>query len=864
MSPTMRLRPYQETLLNDIYSQWGAGHQNVLAVLPTGGGKTVVFSEAIRNHSGASVGIAHRQELVSQMSLAYARDGVRHRIIGPSNVIKWVVQLHMQELGRDFYDPSSPCAVAGVDTLISWMKPESPQYNNLRRWADQVTMWVQDECFPAGTRVDGRPIESLLRGDTVTAFNETTGRFESRVVTSTFKNPAPLFAVRLQTICGRELVCTPSHPLWTKRGWVKAGGLTPGDEVLIYDSPVFYVPNPRALDDCEELPAAKNRAGILRQGLLNKVSCAKVLRNRYFDEPKVRLGTDEAKEPDAQGRVQREDAADLETNRACAVGSRGERKALTPSRGRANTDVCPPRVYPASSNKDGATQRKCAEAPPLLQNRLRTHRTEARAGSRRGQPRVAGAPAAGSEKRRISYWSRVDSITIQQFSDSDAARECYPDGFVYNIEVEGLHTYLADGIVAHNCHHLLRANKWGKAIGLFPHAYGLGVTATPERADGKGLGEKADGVFSSMVVGPGMRQLITDGYLTDYRILCPPSDLDLHDVATGADGDYVRGQLAAKTRRSSVMGDVVDHYIKHAAGKLGVTFAPDVETASELAVRFQQAGIAAEVVSAKTPDRVRVEILRRFRARRLQQLVNVDLFGEGFDLPAIEVVSMARATKSYSLFAQQFGRSLRIMEGKDRALILDHVGNVIRFNGPPDRPRAWSLMGKERRGNGPAPDLIPLRNCLNPTCMAPFERVYPACPLCGWTPVPSGRSAPEQVDGDLIELDPETLAAMRGEVAKMQRHPDAVKRGLLMSGQPEYIAAAAAKRHGERLAAHGALADNIAAWAGVMRDLGFPDRESYRRFYYRFGVDVLTAQTLPRAEAEALNVRLGAALGRVV
>jgi DNA repair protein RadD len=117
--------------------------------------------------------------------------------------------------------------------------------------------------------------------------------------------------------------------------------------------------------------------------------------------------------------------------------------------------------------------------------------------------------------------------------------------------------------------------------------------------------------------------------------------------------------------------------------------------------------VPAEVVHSKTPDAVRTRILARFRNREILQLVNVDLFGEGFDLPAIEVVSMARATQSYGLYVQQFGRALRIMDGKTHALIIDHVGNVGR-HGLPDARRIWTLDRRERGARGRPADVIPV------------------------------------------------------------------------------------------------------------------------------------------------------------
>ena len=165
---------------------------------------------------------------------------------------------------------------------------------------------------------------------------------------------------------------------------------------------------------------------------------------------------------------------------------------------------------------------------------------------------------------------------------------------------------------------------------------------------------------------------------------------------------------------------MVDHYLRIAKGKLGVTFAVDVEAAGDIATAFKKAGVPAEIVTAKTPDTLRASILRRFRNRELLQLVNVDLFGEGFDLPAIEVVSMARPTQSFSLFAQQFGRALRPMDGKEHAIIIDHVGNVHR-HGLPDAPRDWSLDRRERRSSKNVDIVIPTRTC--PECAGAYERI---------------------------------------------------------------------------------------------------------------------------------------------
>lgn len=398
-------------------------------------------------------------------------------------------------------------------------------------------------------------------------------------------------------------------------------------------------------------------------------------------------------------------------------------------------------------------------------------------------------------------------------------------------------------------HHLLRDNKWGDAVAMFPQAVGIGWTATPGRADGKGLGRGADGVFDTMVAGPEMRELIDAGYLTDYRIFCPPNDVDLSDVTVTATGDFSPPKLRAAVHKSHILGDVVAHYKRLAAGLSAIAFAVDIEHAQEMTAAFRAAGVRAELVTAKTPDVLRVAILRRFKAGEIDVLVNVDLFGEGFDVPACRVVIMARPTASYNLYAQQFARCLTPSPGKEWGVIIDHVGNVLR-HGLPDAPRAWSLDRRDKRERGKP--TVTVRSC--PKCTAAFERVHWKCPYCGYVPEPAGRSAPEEVAGDLTELSLDVLKALRGEVARIDgaaripQHLDARAAG------------AVAKQHSARQLAQAGLRTAIALWAGWRRDAGDDDREIYRRFYLTWGVDVLTAQTLNAADAAGLTVRLEASL----
>lgn len=400
-------------------------------------------------------------------------------------------------------------------------------------------------------------------------------------------------------------------------------------------------------------------------------------------------------------------------------------------------------------------------------------------------------------------------------------------------------------------HHVLRANKWGKAAALFPNAYGLGVTATPQRADGMGLGSHHDGLFDMMVQGPTMRELINIGALTDYVIawdtLETEFDITENDITAG--GDFNQKKLAVAAKKSRIVGDVVREYVKHALFKRAICFATDVETAGNIAEKFRASGISAAAVSAETPSDVRAKYIEDFKTGKIMVLVNVDLFGEGFDVPACEVVIMARPTASLGLYLQMFGRALRTMFGKLYGLIIDHVGNVKR-HGLPDKPHFWSMDRREKRSKATDdPEFMPSSSCLQ--CSRPYLRVLTVCPYCGAEkplPEPSLRTI-EQVDGDLTLLGPEALAAMRAAV-ELASPADVANRAVFAGGS--VAGKAAANRQIEKHQAQERLREAIAEWAGWQRHLGRDDRQSYKRFYLAAGVDVLTAQTGTASEMNAL------------
>lgn len=406
-------------------------------------------------------------------------------------------------------------------------------------------------------------------------------------------------------------------------------------------------------------------------------------------------------------------------------------------------------------------------------------------------------------------------------------------------------------------HHTIRTNKWGKAVEMMPNAVGSGYTATPSRADGQGLGRHADGVFDIMNIGPSMRWLIDKSFLCDYELACPRSDLQVKDSDVSENGDWSNQTLRKAAKESHIVGDVVENYCKYAFMRQAIVFATDVETANEIAEKFKTYGIAAASVSAKTPTDAREKYINEFKSGKIKVLINVDLFDEGFDVPACDVVIMARPTASLGKFLQMCGRALRYVPGKV-ALIIDMVSNIVR-HGYPDKPREWTLDRREKRAKQiKDPDEIPLTECRNaPICVKPYPKFMPACPFCGKEkPLPEPRQRTlEMVEGDLILLDREALARMRAATILPSAYEVGQKAGY--AGGP-VAAASASKQQEMKIAAYEELKETMAQWAGIERARGFSDREIQKRFYFAAGMDVLSALdvTRPRSEMESTTATI--------
>lgn len=247
-----------------------------------------------------------------------------------------------------------------------------------------------------------------------------------------------------------------------------------------------------------------------------------------------------------------------------------------------------------------------------------------------------------------------------------------------------------DLIITDECHHAT-AESYRTIYNAYPNAELLGFTATPCRTTGEGFSE----VYNDIVCGPSVKELIQDGYLVEPRIYSAPLHLDLSRVKkTG--GDYNDKALSDLLDNAKYLADLHREWEKHAYGKKTVVFAITIEHSKHIVAEYLSKGVPAAHIDGSTPDEERSRILKDFASGKYMILSNVGIVTEGFDVPAIECVQLTRPTESLALYLQMVGRGLRTLDGKERAIILDHA-NCVFMHGFPQADREWTIKGVRKK-----------------------------------------------------------------------------------------------------------------------------------------------------------------------
>ncbi|MCC7540350.1 MAG: hypothetical protein IT379_29305 [Deltaproteobacteria bacterium] len=273
----------------------------------------------------------------------------------------------------------------------------------------------------------------------------------------------------------------------------------------------------------------------------------------------------------------------------------------------------------------------------------------------------------------------------------------------------------------------------------------VGLTATPYRADGKGLG----GSYDELIVVASTRELIADGYLVEPRVLTVSASSlpDLSRVRVRG-GDYDEKALGDAVNQRALVGNIVEHWLQHADRARTVVFAVSIAHSRHVVERFREAGVPAEHLDGDTPTGDRDAILARLARGETRVVGSVGTLCEGWDMPAVKCAILARPTKSTGLYLQQAGRILRPWEDV-RALILDHAGCAVE-HGLPQDDREFTLDGVEKGGD---PKRKPVRSKTCPSCFAVLPLGTAVCPVCAT--LLGGAAAPLRETADrLVEATP--------------------------------------------------------------------------------------------------------------
>lgn len=301
-------------------------------------------------------------------------------------------------------------------------------------------------------------------------------------------------------------------------------------------------------------------------------------------------------------------------------------------------------------------------------------------------------------------------------------------------------------VIVDECHHSA-ASQYVQIFAAWPKSFFLGFTATPERLDGRGLGE----FYESMVYAPPVKWLVDQGFLARATYYAPPATVDTSSIRKTA-GDFNRGDSEKLIDVPTITGNAVDHYRKLCDGARAIAFCISIEHAKHVAEQFNRSGIPSECIDGTLSDEERAARVANLTSGVTRVMTSCELVSEGFDLPSVEAAILLRPTMSLSMHLQQLGRAGRRKPAPNTCIILDHVGNCIR-HGLMDDDRQWSLEGRPKRKASETP--IETQQC--ETCFAIFQGRE--CPQCGTEREIQKREI-EVTDGQLVKLTDEQRQAM--------------------------------------------------------------------------------------------------------
>ncbi len=390
-------------------------------------------------------------------------------------------------------------------------------------------------------------------------------------------------------------------------------------------------------------------------------------------------------------------------------------------------------------------------------------------------------------------WHQVQIASVQTLA---ARIKRIKNGDFY---VPGAPVMEAFGIILTDEAHHSCARQYLTVYAEFPNAILIGTTATAARLDGRPLGD----VYQVIVQGPGTKQLIDEGWLSPYALAHGETKIDTSKFHLDSKGEFKTSEMEEVFDKKQLIGEVYDKWAQFAFGKQTLIFAVNRKHARHIQESFEENGVRVAYVDGLTDRRLggeREQIFNRFALKEITVLVNVDLAGEGVDIPGIDCVVIACATNSLTVWLQAVGRALRPIftpgmpqdtaeqrkasiaaSSKPYAILIDHGWNFERLH-LPDHPHEWSLEGRKKRAK---PTIGSVKYCSGTMPSGtPCTFVGPSqtrvCPLCGFvfTPTPE---MPDHKDGEMVLIMPGAAAPPKPPTKKEVA-------ALLLESQKKYLA----------------------------------------------------------------------------
>jgi superfamily II DNA or RNA helicase len=689
----MKLRQYQEKTVADIRIAMKQGHNRIIMQLPTGAGKTVVFSYMVKQSSDRGLRcliLTDRVELLEQAGGTFDEFEIDYENV----------------TAKTRHVPKGKVLVAMVET----MKRRAKNRLDFAMMLKTINLVIIDECFVAGTKVSDKKIEDIKIGDIIESYNHNKKIIENKKVVNVFKNRIKndLLLVKYNY---DFVICTQKHPIFViGKNYIEANKLKIGDRIYVRNFKQGHKPDILFSMQKGNKYRNKRKKEIFNVKTRFKKTRFYLLLHKLFSIFKIGKNFDENenKQSNEKRGISFKNVGNFKKNWTQASNSRRKRK-----RNDNPSEKIIRKTWRRLVSRISNYYRKWLFTLSL-QNR---HRQSNEKNSNRNRWRFslfAYFKKKRSKKNESFRIERIQSIEILKQSDFRKYGLCDSDNFVYNLEVEDNNNYFANGVLVHNCH----KNAFNEIfMYLNETCYVIGATATPIRT-GK-LTPLSD-FFTIIIEGPSIQSLIEQGFLSKPEYFGVSVDLSSVKMKAGEFDESDQERVYSEVK----VFEGLQHNLQlHAKGLKTMIFCPSVQSSLNVARDLH----CLHVDGTMAPQ-LRDRVLTEFETTPGVILTNCGITTVGYDHPGIECIALYRATTSLPLYLQMVGRGSRVTDTKHIFKILDFGMNVQRFNYW-HVDRLWTLENKIKKSKDKK-DAFPIKFC--PECGAIVAVNTKTCDHCGY------------------------------------------------------------------------------------------------------------------------------------